>query len=500
MKADVQANADAIASNRQRELSNSVSPANLFNPMLPNFYFDEVQETFRTKSYAGFSLPKNKNEIAFLSIGQLHELLKSKQITSEELTRFFIDRIKNHNDTLQCVITITEQRAIAQAKKADLEIAQGEIRGPLHGIPYGAKDLLSVKNYKTTWGAMPFKDQVIDVDAEVIQLLDDAGAVLIAKTTLGALAWGDVWFGGTTKNPWDTGAGSSGSSAGSASGVAAGLYPFALGTETLGSIVSPSTVCGTTGLRPTFGRVSRHGAMALSWSMDKIGPITRSADDAALVLNSIYGPSSNDPYVIDLPFNYDSENKTTSIRVGYEAKAFEAEYGFKEMDAVSLDVLRNLGIELIPVELPELADITSLILTAESAAAFDKLTRSGQDDLMVRQVRNAWPNTFRTAQLIPAVEYINANRHRRELMESMDALFQTVDVIIHPSWASTALPISNLTGHPCLVIPNGFSENGTPTSISIMGDLFKEGEIISIGNLLQSNTEFHLKHPGAFMN
>lgn len=499
MKGDMDEYQEAYNNNREQNLANTVSPTNVFNPILPGFYFDEVQEDMRTTSYEGLLIPKDKNEIAFYNIGQLHELLRTGQISSVELTTFFINRIKKHNDTLQCVITLTEQRAMEHAKNADAEIALGKMRGPLHGIPYGAKDLLSVKNYKTTWGAMPFKDQVIDYDAEVIKRLDEAGAVLIAKTSLGALAWGDVWFGGTTKNPWNTKQGSSGSSAGSASGVAAGLYPFALGTETLGSIVSPSTVCGVTGLRPTFGRVSRDGAMALSWSMDKIGPITRNTEDAAIVLNALVGPSQLDPYVIDLPFNYNVDTDVKKLRIGYEAAAFENDYGFKEMDKASLDIFKGMNVELVPVVLPELNDITSIILTAEAAAAFDDITRSGKDDTMVRQVKNAWPNAFRAAQLIPAVEYINANRLRRELMEQMDALFQTVDVIIHPSWASSALPISNLTGHPCLVVPNGFSKEGTPTSISFMGDLFKEGELIALGNAFQASSDFHLKRPPNFI-
>ncbi len=340
---------------------------------------------------------------------------------------------------------------------------------------------------------MPYKEQRLDYDAAVIEKLDEAGAVLCAKLTLGALAWGDVWYGEQTRNPWDTSRGSSGSSAGSASAVAAGLLPFALGTETLGSIVSPSTVCGTTGLRPTFGRVSRYGAMALSWSMDKIGPICRSAEDAAIVFNAIQGKDERDPFTFEAAFNYNDEFDPKTLSVGYIASDFERDYPFKEQDAEALQTLKKLGYKLVPLKLPDLPDLR-MILSAEAAAAFDELTRSGRDDLLVRQIRRAWPNVFRAARFIPAVEYIQANRLRTQLIADMDKLFKQVDVYVNPSWASSSLSITNYSGHPCIALPNGF-RNGRPTSITFTGKLFGEAELLRFAKDFQDATDFHEKRP-----
>ena len=388
---------------------------------------------------------------------------------------------------------------MSQAKRADAELKAGKYRGPLHGIPYGAKDLLAKKGYKTTWGAMPYKDQTLDLDATVIQRLEKAGAVLCGKMTLGALAMGDVWFGGMTRNPWSTTAGSSGSSAGSASSVSAGLLPFAIGTETLGSIVSPSTVCGTTGLRPTFGRVSRHGAMALSWSMDKIGPITRSVEDCALVFNAIYGPDGNDPTVMAAPFRYAPLTTLKGMRIGYVKKAFESNYPNRANDSLTLQTLRTLGAELVPFDLPTgvPAGRISFLLTVEAAASFDELTRSGRDDLMVRQGKNAWPNSFRSARFVPAVEYIQANRARTKLINEMAAQLKAakIDVYVSPAYAGGNLTLTNLTGHPCVVLPNGFTKQNLPTSITFMGQLFEEGKVLAVAKMYQDATEWNKKHP-----
>jgi len=342
---------------------------------------------------------------------------------------------------------------------------------------------------------MPYKDQVIEQDAAVVRKLEEAGAILVAKLTMGALAWGDVWFGGQTKNPWDVTQGSSGSSAGSASSVSAGLVPFAIGTETWGSIVSPSTICGVTGLRPTFGRVSRAGAMALSWSMDKIGPICRTVEDCAIVFNAIYGPDSQDPSAIDAPFHYTPEVNLQDLRIGYLEKDFASDYPFHMNDSLTLDQLRNMGVTLIPIQLPDvpIGDL-SFILEAEAAAVFDALTRSNRDSLLVRQIKNAWPNVFRQSRFIPAVEYINANRVRSVLIHAMDIIMQDVDVYLAPSWAGDNLLLTNLTGHPCVVLPNGFNE-GTPTSVTFMGRLFDEGTLLGVVKAYQDATEFHLKHP-----
>ncbi|MDX1479515.1 MAG: amidase, partial [Saprospiraceae bacterium] len=449
--------------NRELPLDNSVAPALHFNPHPQGFVVPTGPSALNLQQ-APVKLPANMNDLAFYTVSELAHLIQTRQISSVRLTEFFLQRLRLHDPTLHCVITYTEERAMRHARQMDRELAEGKYRGFLHGIPYGIKDLFATEDYRTTWGAAPFKDQVIDMDATVVTRLEEAGAVLVAKLTLGALAWGDVWYGERTRNPWDPERGSSGSSAGSASAVAAGLVPFAIGTETLGSIVSPSTVCGTTGLRPTYGRVSRHGAMALSWSMDKIGPICRSAQDCAIVFDAIRGPDGKDLSVTDAPFNYSSRADLSGLRIGYVKSHFDRPYAFHDQDSAALEVMRSMGIDLIEVELPPYPDIRFL-LSAEAAAAFDQLTRSNKDDLMVRQIRNAWPNVFRAARFIPAVEYIQANRLRSILIEQMDDLFDDVDIIIHPSWRSSALSITNMTGHPAVVMPNGFRE-GRPTSIT----------------------------------
>jgi Asp-tRNA(Asn)/Glu-tRNA(Gln) amidotransferase A subunit family amidase len=481
-----------FSKNREKDIDNGVSPAFVFDPRPSGFEAPTGASGLTPSMVKPFIIDKAK--LPWYSILELAYLIKSKQISSVELTQYFISRIKKYNSSLFCVITVTEELALRQAKKADEEIAAGNYRGLLHGIPYGAKDLLATEGYKTTWGATPYKDQMINENATVIQKLNAAGAVLMAKTSMGALAWGDVWFGGTTKNPWDIESGSSGSSAGSASAVSAGLMPFAIGTETLGSIVSPSTVCGTTGLRPTFGRVSRHGAMALSWTLDKIGPISRTAEDCALVFSVIQGKDNKDLSVQEFPFNYNAALNIKSLKIGYLKSSFDRNYPFKKQDSLILALLKKEGINLIPVELPELPYL-SPILSAESAAAFDELTRNNQDDLLVRQIKNAWPNKFRESRFIPAVEYIQANRKRKILMEEMkEKVFSTIDLYLNPSWGGTSLTITNYTGHPCIVIPNGFI-NGKPTSITITGNLYQEAQVIALAHFIQSRTEHHRQHP-----
>lgn len=483
------------ASLRENEFPNSLSPALYFNPLPPDYEAPKEQRAITFSDPGEVKLPEDREELAFYTVRQLAALIKSRQITSTELTTFFLERLRRYDPTLHCVITLTEELALKQAAQADAEIAAGNYRGLLHGIPYGAKDLLAAQGYKTTWGAMPYKEQQLQYDATVIQKLEEAGAVLTAKLTMGALAMGDVWYGERTRNPWNPETGSSGSSAGSASAVAAGLLPFALGTETLGSIVSPSTVCGTTGLRPTFGRVSRHGAMALSWSMDKIGPICRSAEDCAVVFQAILGPDGKDLSIQDFPFNYQADyTANRRLKVGYDQAAFERDYRFKEQDQATLKKLEELGYELVPIELPEMPDI-GFLLSVEAAAAFDELTRSSQDDLLVRQTRNAWPNLFRRARFVPAVEYIQANRLRSKLIVDMAQVFDRVDLYVHPSWAGRSLRITNYTGHPCVVVPNGFQEDGRPTSISFTGKLYDEGTIVGVAQAFQNATGFDEQHP-----
>ncbi|MBC5774156.1 amidase [Pontibacter sp. KCTC 32443] len=486
---------------RKVTLKNDVAPAIVFNPIPVGFKWPKEKEKFKVEMPKKLKLPVNREDLAYYTIPQLAALIKTKQISSEELTTFYLSRLKQYGPTLECVTTLTEELALQQARQADKEIKAGKYKGLLHGIPFGVKDLLATKNYKTTWGAAPYKDQQIDLDATVVERLQNAGGVLVAKLTLGELAMGDVWYGGKTKSPWDLSKGSSGSSAGSASAVAAGLLPYAIGTETLGSIVSPSTACGTTGLRPTFGRVSRHGAMALSWSMDKIGPITRSAEDAAIVFNAIYGPDGKDQSVYDAPFNYNTKLDAKKLRVGYLKKDFERKYGFQENDQATLEVLRKAGIELVPIELPDLP-VNDLILTisVEGAAAFDELTRSGKDELLKQQHKGAWPNIFRAGRFIPAVEYLQAQRVRTLLVQQMQEKLKDVDVYISPSFGSSNLVVTNLTGHPCVVVPNGLQKNGMPTTITFIGKLFGEAETLALAKLYQDLTPHEEKHPTAYLS
>ncbi|TCJ12697.1 amidase [Flaviaesturariibacter flavus] len=448
-------------------------------------------------------LPANRAELAYYSIPQLASLIKSMKISSEELTRYFIARLKKWSDTLKSVITLTEDLALREARAADAEIRAGHYRGPLHGIPYGLKDLFAVKGYKTTWGSTPYKDQVLDEDAFVYRQLKKAGAVLCAKLSLGALAYNNKWFGGETKNPWDLKQGSSGSSAGSAASVVAGLLPFTIGTETLGSIISPSARCGATGLRPTFGTVSRSGAMVLCWSLDKAGPICRSAEDDAIVYYYLKGTDGRDPGAVDHAFNFDPKADVKKLRIAYAANYFQR----LSKDAPEwrvLDEYRALGVEPVPVNFPDSTvypyDMIGLVLAAESAAAFDDLTRSNRDELVERQDKDFWPNTFRAARFIPAVEYINANRRRSELCVAVQNFMKNWDVVITPSFAGRQLSITNLTGNPALCLPIGFTKEGRPQSITLLGNLYDEAAILQAAKAFQDRTSFHKQHPALFRN
>lgn len=495
----LQEHLESFETMRGVDIDNSVAPALRFGVQLPGPGPRIAAKPPIPIPPGRVERPDEPAEMAFMSVLELSELVRTKQVTSTELTELYIDRLKRFGDSLECVVTLTEDLAMEQARRADREMAAGTYRGPLHGIPYGIKDLFSIPDYPTTWGAMPYKDQVRNEKATVARKLEEAGAVLVAKLTLGALAWGDVWFGGKTRNPWNLEQGSSGSSAGSASATAAGLVGFSIGTETWGSIVSPCTRCGVTGLRPTFGRVSRAGAMALSWSMDKVGPICRTVDGCAFVFDAIRGTDGIDLTVVDAPYSYAPNMRLDEIRVGYTEELFEEEYENRENDLASLDVLRSLGIELMPVSLPEMPVMPmAVILEAEAAAAFDELTRSGRDDMMVRQIKNAWPNVFRAARFIPAVEYIQANRLRTLLMKEMEVLMRDLDVYVAPSFGGDNLLLTNLTGHPCVVAPNGFNEEGEPTSISFIGGLFDESSLLAVAHAYQKASGFHLKHPDGF--
>ncbi len=451
----------------------------------------------------GFSTqaaPANLEDLAFAPVTVLAALLRQRKVSSTDLTKMFLARLRRLDEKLQCVITFTDDRALEQAARADLELRAGKWRGPLHGIPWGLKDLFAVRGMPTTWGSVPFKEQRIDQDATVVQRLDAAGAVLIAKTAVGELAWGDVWFGGTTKNPWKLDQGSSGSSAGSSSAVAAGGLPFAIGTETLGSIVSPCSRCGATGLRPTFGRVPRTGGMALSWTMDKVGAIARSAQDAAIVLHAIHGADGVDPDAVTAPLSWHDPRGARALKVGIAHADFERERKEQDkeraIDVQAVEVLKQLGFELTPIELPDLPVGEMLVvLEVEAAAAFDELTRTNHDDELVRQVEQAWPNIFRAAQLVPAVQYVQAQRARTLLIRRFAQAVAGLDAYVCPAFAGPTLRATNLTGHPAIVLPNGFREDGTPTSMTVIGKLYGEGEAAAVAWAYQQATDWNRRRP-----
>ncbi|NWG12143.1 MAG: amidase [Acidobacteria bacterium] len=465
------------------------------------------------------------DELAFLPVSQLSELVRLRRVSPVELAQLFLERCRKYDPKLRCVITFTEELAIKQARQAEAEIAKGKYRGPLHGIPWGAKDLLATQGIPTTWGAKPYENQVFDYDATVVERLHRAGAVLIAKLSMGELAQGPRWFRETTRNPWDASRPSSGSSAGSASATAAGLVGFSIGTETLGSIVSPASTCGVTGLRPTFGRVSRHGAMALCWSMDKIGPICRSVEDCATVLGAICGPDGHDPTVADVPFRWNPARPVEKMRLGVVRAEFDAvqDQEAGKVYAEALDVLERLGIRHEPIELPDYPyQGLRAILSCEAAAAFDELTRSGKLEQLVNQGRGDWPNTFRSYALVPAVDYIRAQRVRSMLMSDAAKLMATLDVFVAPAdpgiprpvgtpppetpappnpaasrsrtGAYRSLIMTNLTGHPTVVVPCGFRQ-GLPLGLVFVSNLFDEGAAMRVALAYQNATGWHKRRP-----
>jgi Asp-tRNA(Asn)/Glu-tRNA(Gln) amidotransferase A subunit family amidase len=479
---------------RKIAVSNSVMPAVLFNPIPTGMTFETNRFKPEWSPVPDLPAPANLEDAAFYSVGQLGALIKSRKITSIQLTQMYLGRLKKYGPKINCVVTLMEDSALEQARQADQEIADGNYRGPLHGIPYGVKDLLATKGTRTTWGGAPYTNQMFDDDATVVKRLNAAGAVLVAKLSLGELAMGDVWYGGQTHNPWDITTGSSGSSAGPASATAAGLVGFSIGSETRGSIVSPCTVCGVTGLRPSYGRVSRTGAMALSWTMDKLGPICRSVEDCALVFDTIQGPDGIDPTLYDLPFNYKAKVDLSKLRIGYLKTAFERSRN-NSNELAALEKLKSLGATLIPIELPKYpAEIDALVLEVEAAAAFDELTRSGQDAQLASQEDWAWPNSMRKARFVPAVEYLRAQQVRARLIQQMAECLKDIDVYVTPTMDDNGLGLTNLTGHPQVVVPDGF-RNGLPTSISFVGKLFGEAELLAVAKAYQDATGFHLQHP-----
>ncbi len=494
-------NLNGYDSMHQYTVPHETFPAILFDPRPIGFEKPDVEDKLVVTKYDKVELPDDLNEIAFYTIGELAHLIKTKQITSTELTQLYLSRLKKYNGVLQCAITITEELALKQAAQADAEIASGKYKGLLHGIPFGTKDLMSVAGYKTTWGAMPYKDQEIDHTATVIQRLFDQGAVLVAKLTSGALARGDVWFDGVTKNPWDTLQGASGSSAGPGSATSAGLVGFSLGTETLGSITSPSTRNGISGHRPTYGTVSRDGVMSLSWSMDKVGPMCRSAEDCAIVYSVIEGKDPKDVTTSDIGFAYDGNAKVSNFKV-----AFLNEELVKDTTSVGdniravMKLLKNSGIDPTPIALPKNLPFNAfdIILRSESGAMFDDLVRSGRVDVMVQQGFRSRANSLRQSRFIPAVEYLQANRFRSMLIEQIDDLFREYDVIIAPTFGGRQLLITNLTGHPVVTVPVGFDDKGRPTSITFISNLYEDGVALEFASFFQRITSFHTAHPPLF--
>jgi Asp-tRNA(Asn)/Glu-tRNA(Gln) amidotransferase A subunit family amidase len=461
-------------------------------------------------------VPSNLEELAFAPVTVLASLIEGRRVSSTDLTKMYLARLTRYGDQLHCIVTVTAGLALAQAAAADQEIKAGRYRGPLHGIPFGVKDLFDTKGIRTTWGAKPYENRVADVDATIVERLRDAGAVLCAKLSMGSLAQGGVWFGGSTRNPWSPDNGSSGSSAGPGAATSAGLVAFAIGTETRGSIISPASTCGVVGLRPTYGRVSRYGAMALSWSMDKIGPMCRSVEDCAIVFNAIYGSDGRDDTVVDAPFAWAPDVPLASLKIGYVESEFMAtgggfgggggrggaspEEARRRAEArnallkTALDALRSAGATLEPMELPEFpANALGFILSAEAAAAFDDLTRSREVDLLTEQGAGAWPNTFRSSRFIPAVEYIRAQRARTLLNRRMDALMSQYDVFLSPT-GSASLGITNLTGHPAACLKAGFVD-GLPQALMITGRLYDEATVLRVALAYERATQWHTMNP-----
>jgi Asp-tRNA(Asn)/Glu-tRNA(Gln) amidotransferase A subunit family amidase len=516
----VSRNLDSYEELRKLDVPLDTEPAVTFRPYLPGRR-PSGHSTRHARLIIGrparVQVTSSLEDLAFAPVTTLASLIRTRRVSSTDLTAMYLDRLKRYGDQLHCVVTLTEDLARERAAEADKEIKAGKYRGPLHGIPFGVKDLFDTKGIRTTWGAKPYENRIAQVDATIVERLREAGAVLCAKLSMGALAQGGVWFGGSTRNPWSPDNSSSGSSAGPGAATAAGLVAFAIGTETRGSIISPSSTCGVVGLRPTYGRVSRYGAMALSWTMDKIGPMCRSVEDCAIVFNAIYGSDGRDETVVDAPFAWRPEAPLSSLKIGYVESEFSAESnrgggggggrgGLSPEDARrraeernkllkdALDVLRHAGAKLEPMSLPEFpANALGFILSAEAAAAFDDLTRSKEVDLLTEQGAGAWPNTFRTSRFIPAVEYIRAQRARTLLNRQMDALMSKYDVFLTPT-GSASLGITNLTGHPAACLKAGFVD-GLPQALMITGRLYDEAVVLRVALAYERATKWHTMNP-----
>ncbi|HLN99086.1 MAG TPA: amidase [Pyrinomonadaceae bacterium] len=496
---NVSTNLDRYEALRKVDIPLDTEPATLFHPALPGKKFNAQAARFKL-SKAVTPTFSSIEDLAFAPLTQLAELVRTRKVSPVELTKMYLGRLKKFGPKLNCVVTLTEELALSQAGQAEREIRAGKYRGALHGIPWGAKDLFATKGILTTWGAEPYREQVIDYDATVVERLREAGAVLVAKLSMGALAQGGRWFGGMTRNPWqieEDKIGSSGSSAGPAAATAAGLVGFSIGTETLGSIISPSSRCGVVGLRPTYGRVSRYGAMGLSWTMDKIGPICRSVEDCAAALNGTYGPDGRDVTVGDLPFNWEPARALSDLRIGYLKTEFDQQQDAerKTVYQQALDALKSAGANLQPIELPKFSVAPlRIILVAEAATAFDDITRDKRVNQLSGQEPGDWPNTFRSSRFIPAVEYIRAQRARRLLMRDMEELMSKWDVFVSPAPGSVSLLITNLTGNPAVTVPCGFPK-GLPQSIMFTGRLYDEGAPLRVAMAYERATQWHTMHP-----
>jgi len=443
--------------------------------------------------------PANLEALAFEPVWMLAERLRTKQISSSDLTAMYLSRLKRHDATLFCVVTMTEALAREEAADADKEIKAGRYRGPLHGIPYGIKDLFAVKGFPTTWGAKPYATQEFDYDATAVTRLRDAGAVLLGKLATGELAVGDLWFRGRTRNPWKPDAGSSGSSAGPASATAAGLVGFAIGTETNGSIMSPASTCGVVGLRPTYGRVSRHGCMTLRWTLDKVGAITRSVRDTASVLNVLHGPDGHDETVTTVPFAWDGRQDVRGLKIGYVEREFAGTSASSRVLSAALDVYRAAGAELVKVTLPDgPAAAIYALLNAEAGAMFDELVRGGGINELADTGVNGRANQLRASRFIPAVDYIRAQRARTILLQQMNGLFGMIDTLLAPA-SSDAVTIGNLTGHPAITVPCGFTD-GLPSGLMVMGPLYQEQRIMRVAAAFEAATTWHTSTPSAFVS
>ena len=505
---------------RELDFPNDLAPATRFDPRLPGFRAPAPQRPLRWSEPDPGTLPQGDEDIAFAPVTHLAHWIRTGALTSRRLTEIYLSRIEAIAPALECFVTVSAERARAEADAMDALSRAGASLGPLHGIPYALKDLFDAAGIRTTWGAEPWADRIADGDSAVVERLRAAGAVLLGKATVGALAYGDLWFGGKTRNPWNLNEGASGSSAGSAAATAAGLGAFAIGTETFGSITSPSQRCGTTGLRPTYGRVSRAGGMALCWSLDKVGPICRRVEDTGLVLAAINGGDARDPGSIDMPFNHDAGTDLKGLRMGWLPAAYEGE-DVTEVDRAALEAARCLGFEMIEARLPDLPyDSLVATLYAEAAASFEQLTLSDADDTLRRQDDGAWPNAFRKARFLSAVDHVQLDRLRRKVMEALDALFRDVDVLIGPFSTGPMLIASNFTGHPCLHLPAGFHRVSTrselslaegrldlgaatdseetyevPHGVSLWSGLFEESLLLSVGTRLEALLDVAARRP-----